>query len=444
MVIRAGRFDCGGLRLGHRAPAGIAIMSNHRFSIAWLMGFVLVAAVRLAALRNASDAWAGAIFLLTRAVLGLAVVGALCRRLPGRASWLGFCVFGWGYLSLVAAWLESPFQRWPTQIVIEILKPRLGLLVDLDNVNNQTLRADAAFTRIGHDLWAVVAALLGGLLARLFFGWSADRPGRRETVSQTIVPPPRQRWLRPTIAGLALLISTAGLATIWSESDAPLWAGATLILTCGLLGMATLGALFGRGRRRQSWLGAALFGAGYLLVMVIRPANPLQPTAPIWDAIRWRLLAITRGRAPENARIFEALERRIPMKLSNRSLDDLLNYVKQATSTPSYPGIPFYVDPVGLHESERSLHSTITIDLEGVPLKTTLRLCLNQISLDYWVNDGYVQITSAEVEWTPYLGEPCIVAGHCLLALLAAGFGAVAAPMVAEPRVSSTRSSERT
>ena len=53
-------------------------------------------------------------------------------------------------------------------------------------------------------------------------------------------------------------------------------------------------------------------------------------------------------------------------------LDDVLKHIKQATRTPNHPDIPIYVDPLVLQEAERSLDSTVSIDLEGVPLKTTL------------------------------------------------------------------------
>ena len=71
--------------------------------------------------------------------------------------------------------------------------------------------------------------------------------------------------------------------------------------------------------------------------------------------------------------------------------------------------------------------STIrNIDLEGVPLKTSLRLCLDQLDLTYRIRDGMLFITSkesAESEDTPIYQDPFLIAGHCVLALLAAGFG---------------------
>src|ERR1700677_3959962 len=61
-------------------------MRTIRFPISGLMGAVLVAALGLAALRNASETWAGIIFLLTCAVLGLAIVGIICRG-DGERAW---------------------------------------------------------------------------------------------------------------------------------------------------------------------------------------------------------------------------------------------------------------------------------------------------------------------------------------------------------------------
>jgi hypothetical protein len=87
------------------------------------------------------------------------------------------------------------------------------------------------------------------------------------------------------------------------------------------------------------------------------------------------------------------------MSFANETpLDDVLKYIKQATQTPTFNGIPIYVDPIGLQEAERSMNSTVQIDLEGVPLKTTLRLLLKQLGLVYTVKDGFLMITSEDSE----------------------------------------------
>ena len=57
-----------------------------------------------------------------------------------------------------------------------------------------------------------------------------------------------------------------------------LWAGLTFLLTCVLLGFAILGTLMVRGRSREIWLGASLFGWGYLILAF--GLHPFQATCP--------------------------------------------------------------------------------------------------------------------------------------------------------------------
>src|SRR5262249_20760793 len=89
-----------------------------------------------------------------------------------------------------------------------------------------------------------------------------------------------------------------------------------------------------------------------------------------------------------------------PMNLSfanETPLDDVIKYVRKATTSPTFPdGIPIYVDPLGLQEAERSLNSTVTIDVAQVPLRTSLKLLLKQPGLTYRVRDGLLTITSIE------------------------------------------------
>ena len=79
-------------------------------------------------------------------------------------------------------------------------------------------------------------------------------------------------------------------------------------------------------------------------------------------------------------------------------LEDVLKYIKQATQDADDSGIPIYVDPLGMQEADKTLTSPVSIDLEGVPLKTTLRLLLKQLGLTYTVKDGFLMITSQESE----------------------------------------------
>ncbi len=93
-------------------------------------------------------------------------------------------------------------------------------------------------------------------------------------------------------------------------------------------------------------------------------------------------------------------------------LEDVLKYIKQATTSMTYAGIQIYVDPIGLQEAEKSMTSTVrNMDLEGIPLRRTLQMLLIQLDLMYFVEDGILYVTSAKSEdpWRrfgPAIAEP--------------------------------------
>lgn len=197
-----------------------------RFTIAGLMAVILVCGVAVAALRDASDTWAGLLLMLTLFLLGSAAFGIRYRRDGKQAFWFGFALFGWGYLVLSQApWFADQVgPRLPTTQLLNYAHARVNpespqsaanllsrsLAVDLGigmvvqpNPNatptvslggvpaqpNQTSFIPAVtpqkplelslqlvaigsnleqFTRIGHCLFALMAALIGGLAARWF------------------------------------------------------------------------------------------------------------------------------------------------------------------------------------------------------------------------------------------------------------------------------------
>jgi hypothetical protein len=77
-----------------------------RFSIRTMMALIVVFAVGLAALRNANELWARAMFLVALDVVGIAVLGAILLRGPQRAWWTGFALFSGGYLLAVLSPVE--------------------------------------------------------------------------------------------------------------------------------------------------------------------------------------------------------------------------------------------------------------------------------------------------------------------------------------------------
>jgi hypothetical protein len=119
----------------------------------------------------------GTIFLATRVILALGAICVVLRKQAERAWWLGFSVFGWGYLVLLT---PSPttmrsMQR-PTWSLLAALRPTLGPSGELMAQPNPGVRLSLGYFEIGHDLLALLAAFLGALLVR--------RPGRNREGSR--------------------------------------------------------------------------------------------------------------------------------------------------------------------------------------------------------------------------------------------------------------------
>ena len=74
-------------------------MHHLRYNIAGALGAILFVAVGFAALREADELWDSWLFSLTLGLLLFAVLLAAHRTGDRRAFWIGFALFGWGYLS---------------------------------------------------------------------------------------------------------------------------------------------------------------------------------------------------------------------------------------------------------------------------------------------------------------------------------------------------------
>jgi hypothetical protein len=107
----------------------------------------------------------------------------------------------------------------------------------------------------------------------------------------------------------------------------------------------------------------------------------------------------------EASKIAMKLQEKVPMSFPDAtSLREVVKYVKQCTvDKVNFPdGIPIYLNPQGLQDSDKTPASTILIDLNGIPLATSLKLALDQLDLAYWIHpDGLLIITSKESEDIP-------------------------------------------
>jgi hypothetical protein len=415
-------------------------MRRARISIAGLMGAVLIVALGLAALRSASEISAGVTFLATCAVLTFAVVAASCSGREARAGWLAFSLFGWGYMAL-ALLSGRATPTLPTSILLETVCGKIGMEVPI-KVTRTSSVVDPSFTQIGHCLWALLGAVFGGMLATACFVRSVARVEPAGVETGAACPESRQFWRRPVaiaLVGTALAGLVAVAGTHW---DPGLWAGATFQLTCCLLGLAALGALLAHGKTRRLWLGAALFGFGYMALAfgwwTYRGTCPYLATGRFLDQIRpWfppRVSGFPMTDDPDlpaNAQILKELERDVPFRFATKTtLAEFLKYVRDSTPGPDGQGIRIYVDPAGLQEAEVSMSSTVSLDVYGVPLKTSLRLILKQLDLTYAVKSGFLMITYDDIDLL-IEEDAYLTVGHSLFALLFAWLGAAAAMIVA-------------
>ena len=199
-----------------------------------------------------------------------------------------------------------------------------------------------------------------------------------------------------------------------------------------------------------------------MLVLVALSALVVKCVAlPIWED--YTLSPLAKADRAVRAQLERPLVLDYP---AGTSLELVIKDLRGQTACAWLPdGIPFYIEPIGLQEAERTMSSEVTIDLDDIPLEVTLRLCFRQLGMVYVIKDGLLWITSEDSElsltedfanpdgysyWKgPLHGsstgpeDPYLVVGHCLLALLGAGIGAVAGPMAAWASTRSNASSQR-
>ena len=138
----------------------------------------------------------------------------------------------------------------------------------------------------------------------------------------------------------------------------------------------------------------------------IKPEATPPSTADVSDWVAgWPSLTSHPDESPETKAILGILDDPVSMHFpTDTPLEDVLKYIQESTKASNRPtGIPIYVDPNALQDSDKTMASTIAINLEGLPLKITLKLALKQLGLWYRVEDGLLIIDSynSETPTTP-------------------------------------------
>jgi hypothetical protein len=412
-------------------------MRRRRYSIAAMMGVVLGSAVCLAALHS-PDPWEGVVYLGMWGVVALAVVGAACGEKAERAWWLGFAAFGLCYRCLISrsAGFFARGRLLPTEALLSRLRVALG------GPAGRGEDFDVYF-QVGHCLWTLVFAILGGLVALLLFGSTKRSRGVAAEPEPSHEPEsPGRSWRVAAFPGGLALLTVAVSFLLRRQPEH--CAGGMILFSWGIAGIAALGALFGHGRRRAVCAGVAIFTGGYMYFASNVNARDgpwtLNSTDQFLQVVRpWlgpevvvRYPASSPSVAAKNAWITRKLERPISMFFAQETpLEEVLKYIAAAVQDPGETVLPISVDPIGLQEADQTPQSKVVIDLEGVPLKTSLRLLLVQLGLVYHVHEGVLTITNDVADDQPIQVDSYLVTGHCLLALFAGWIGGLAAPVAA-------------
>ena len=96
-------------------------MSGTGYSLKSLLALVAWACVGAFALLNASRIWVTVVYSVTVTALLIALLALPCQPSPRRAFWLGFAIFGWGYLLIADNVYRDDSLDLPTHAALEWL-----------------------------------------------------------------------------------------------------------------------------------------------------------------------------------------------------------------------------------------------------------------------------------------------------------------------------------
>lgn len=200
-------------------------VSRFQIPLSGLMGIVLVVALGCAALRQPSEFGVSAAITALVGALFMGILAALFRRGEARAFWLGFALFGGGYFVIAfGSWQfsENLKRRLLTEKLLDYLHPRIVRPLGEDPTlvtpivvsgtalpNASVMQNDgtgrlyqtpsgqivriapawAEFEQIGHALFGLLLALIGGMLARYYF-LRSEREGTGQPPAQVLPKSP--------------------------------------------------------------------------------------------------------------------------------------------------------------------------------------------------------------------------------------------------------------
>ena len=128
------------------------------------------------------------------------------------------------------------------------------------------------------------------------------------------------------------------------------------------------------------------------------------------------------------------LEREVKLNFVEETpLEDVLEWIQGQTADADGNRIRVALRTRGGQENVLMVPSLRMLDLEGVPLRISLQLGLDQIGLTHHVKDGALVIhhkDSDEEASVSTATDAYHIVGHCMLSLIAAGLGGAVTALV--------------
>jgi hypothetical protein len=183
-------------------------ISEKRVPILPILTVLVFGTLATVSLLQGRSAWLNFILIATVILLGISMIGALQRQEARKAFWQGFAVFGWGYLAMAfvpwfphQAGLELPTSRMlvvaHAKVTATPVDPRnsfeimkAGPVAPVAHSEAETASAEGRsqqtasaffvagdvrqFVVVGHCLLALLVALIGSGIARLFYQTNLD------------------------------------------------------------------------------------------------------------------------------------------------------------------------------------------------------------------------------------------------------------------------------
>jgi hypothetical protein len=107
------------------------------------------------------------------------------------------------------------------------------------------------------------------------------------------------------------------------------------------------------------------------------------------------------------AKAWDKLQSVVPLNFPHETpLEDVLKAVRTATKGPDGRGLQIYLDPIGLQEAEKTATSPVSIDLDDVPLASSLGLALKQLGLKFYVQDDGLVVVTSDVDDDDHVTDP--------------------------------------